>query len=140
MDSSTFKKLLPIAIAVAIWGEAWRSGNIVYYCDNTVTGAVAAANSGDSRVPRIMHLLWCLFFISARFNLSVEAVHIPGAVNTIADAISRNNLPLLFTQIPAAVSARRAIPRPLLKLFLDDYLDWISESWRSRFASCFRPA
>lgn len=62
------------------WGSAVKFNN---------TGAVAVINSGYSRVPQIMHVLRCLFFILAYFQISVHAVHMPGQHNRIPDAISR---------------------------------------------------
>ena len=71
------------------------------HCDNQ--GAVAVVNLGYSWVPQIMHTLRCLFFlIRAHFGIKLQAVHVPGKDNELADAISRNNLHLLFSQlIPA---------------------------------------
>ena len=91
------------------------------HCDNT--GAVAAVNSGYSRVPGIMHLLRCLFFIRAHFELTVWAVHIPGKLNTWADAISRNNLSYFFSQMQGAAGQRIAIPRDLLSLLIEQQPD-----------------
>jgi hypothetical protein len=58
-DSITLKELLPVVLACATWGREWRNSTVVVHCDNA--GAVAAVNSGYSRVPQIMHLLLCLF-------------------------------------------------------------------------------
>ena len=37
-----------------------------------------------------MHLLRSLWFFSAFFEISIRAAHIPGALNTAADKLSRN--------------------------------------------------
>ncbi len=44
------------------------------------------------------------------------AVHVPGVENGIADAISRNNLHLFYSQIPAARDCRTSIPVDLKAL------------------------
>ena len=49
-------------------------------------------NTGYSRDPQIMHLLHCLFFIKAHFQMEIKVSHIPGIENTQADAISRDLL------------------------------------------------
>ena len=54
-DNITWMELLPIVLASALWGPAWRGQRIIVHCDNT--GTVAVANSGYSRALRIMHLL-----------------------------------------------------------------------------------
>ena len=63
----------------------WRKARITVHCDNL--GVVALVNSGYSRVPQIMHILRCLFFIRAHFQFSLHAVHVPGVENSLADAI-----------------------------------------------------
>ena len=137
-DSITFKELLPIVWAVAVWGALWRHGSVVVYCDNE--GAVAAVNSGYSKVPRIMHLLRCLFFIRARFDIELVGSHVPGVSNPLADAISRDQLCVLFSQVPQAPAHRWAVLNPVLSLTLDQRADWTSLSWRESFSSCFPPA
>ena len=49
VDSITFKDMLPIVWALAIWGVYWKDSAVTVCCDNT--GAV------HSKIPRIMHLL-----------------------------------------------------------------------------------
>ena len=95
-DSITKMELLPIVLASAVWGPAWRGQRIIVHCDNT--GAVTVTNSRYSRVPLIMHLLQCLFFIRSCLKFSLQAVHIEVTDNTLADAVSHNNYALLNSQ------------------------------------------
>ncbi len=125
-------------LACAVWARFWSDSMVLIHCDNA--GAVAAINSGYSKVPEMMHLLRCLFFIRAHFAISVRAVHIPGKENTLADAISRDNLDLLFSQVPQAVGARCPIPLELLDLLVGRRPDWKSPAWSRSFKSCFRLA
>ena len=37
-----------------------------------------------------MHLLQCLWFFAAYFDIKITAFHIPGVLNTAADKLSRN--------------------------------------------------
>jgi len=67
--------------------RSWRGPAVTFHCKNM--GLIAVINSSYSRVPQIMHLLRCLFFIRAFFQISVWAVHVPGQHNAMADAISR---------------------------------------------------
>ena len=134
-ESITLKELLPIVLACSVWGPGWQGSTVIFYCDNT--GAVAVINSGYSRIPQIMHLLRCLFFIRAYFQISVRAVHIPGQHNCIADAISRNNLDYFFSQVPQAASRCTIVPRNLLKLLVEQQPDWTSPAWTRLFRSCF---
>ena len=136
-ESILLQELLPIVLACAVWGPDWQGSSVVVHCDNM--GAVAAVNSGYSRVPSIMHLLRCLFFIRARFHLAVWAVHVPGVQNSWADAISRNHLPHFFSQVPGAANRRRPVPPCLLALLVDQQPDWTSTAWTRLFRRCFPP-
>ena len=42
-DSITRIELLPIILASAVWGPAWRGQRIIVHCDNT--GAITVTNS-----------------------------------------------------------------------------------------------
>ena len=62
--SITLKEVLPIVLACAVWGQQWQNISVLVHCDNQ--GAVAVVNTGYSKIPAIMHLLRCLFFIWVR--------------------------------------------------------------------------
>ena len=68
-ESIALQELLPIVLACGVWGSEWKNRTVAVHCDNL--GVVALVNSGYSRVPGIMHILRCLFFIRARFQLEV---------------------------------------------------------------------
>ena len=79
----------------------------------------------------------CLYFIPARFNLLLSAVHIAGAANGLADALSRNNLPLFLSNYPQANSQGSTVPDSLVNLLVDSKPDWTSPSWSSMFSFIF---
>ena len=137
-DSITFKELLPIVLACGAWGPLWQNSSVLVHCDNQ--GAVAAVNSGYSKVQAIMHLLRCLFYVRARFKFYLRAVYIPGEYNVLADAISRDNLDLLFSQVPQAATSRIVLPPQLSALLVHSRPDWTSPHWTQLFGSCFPPA
>ena len=78
----TAKELLPIVFGAAMWGKDWENKSILCRCDNEAV--VHIINTGTSRDPVAMSLMHCLYFISARFNLLLSAVHIAGAANRLA--------------------------------------------------------
>ena len=98
------------------------------------------ANSGYSRAPRIMHLLRCLFFIRALFEFSLQAVHIEGTDNTVADAVSRNNHVFLDSQVFGPTYQRTSLPEELIFLLVVEQADWTSDRWTQLFKNCLQPA
>ena len=56
-----------------VWGSQWHCLAVTIHCDDQTTAA--AINSGYGQVTQLMHLLQCLFFIRAHFQLTVYAVH-----------------------------------------------------------------
>ncbi len=71
----TVKELLPIFLAVAVWGHLWRGVTVSYRCDNMAV--VAIVNSGRSRMDWAMHLMRCLSFFLARWDVTLVCQHIP---------------------------------------------------------------
>ena len=48
----------------------------------------------------LMHLLRCTSFYAAYYGFTFVSKHIPGVLNTAADAISRDNIPLFLSLVP----------------------------------------
>ena len=94
------KELLPIIVAAATWGPLWRGMTVCFYCDNQ--SVVAALRGGYCKDPAMAHMLRCLFFLEAKFNLALTAVHLSGVDNGAADAVSRNKLDVFFRLCPQA--------------------------------------
>ena len=88
------KELLPIVISCAIWGGEMAGSHIRCLCDNAAV--VVMINRYTSKNPLAMYLLRCLFFICARFNITLSSEHLAGIRNEAADALSRNNLSAFF--------------------------------------------
>ena len=63
----TIKELSPIVIAAAVWESDWRGKTVRVQCDNEAV--VSIINQGSSRDEEAMHLLRCLAFISAKFDI-----------------------------------------------------------------------
>ena len=124
------KELVPIVLAVAVWGPQWRASRVQVRCDNAAV--VAAVNLGSARDRRLMQLLRCLHFFCAEFGVSVTASHIRGSPNLVADAISRNNLSLFHSLVPQAPTS---LPPALGQLLLSAPVNWTLRRWRQLFCS-----
>ena len=110
------KELIPIVMACILWDQAWQGKVVHVHSDNEAM--VAVVNSGYSRDSQLMHLVRCLFFMLAARDISLYAYHIPGVLNTVADAISRNNLSFLFSKVPSAEPRSTLLPPDLVKLLV----------------------
>lgn len=132
------KELCPIVCACAVWGPGWRGESVLCQCDNLAV--VCAINSGSSRESSgaVMHLLRSLFFIVSFFGFSLKASHVAGKNNGPADAISRDDLPRFFLQVPSAVANPTPIPIRLWQLVVIDQPDWLSMKWRELFSDLWQ--
>ena len=65
------KELLPIVLALVVWGKRWAGKRVECLCDNL--------NAGRSKDRTLMHLLRCMFFIAAHHNMRIHASHLPGS-------------------------------------------------------------
>ena len=135
--SIAVKELLPIVMACMLWGNTWRNKQVLVHCDNQAV--VEVVNSGASKDQNLAQLLRCLFFITAEFQLALKATHITGHSNVQADAISRNNLSLFFSQVPNATRSPSPVPSAIVELLITRKPDWTSPVWSQLFTSCLRP-
>ena len=131
----TVKELLPIVVGAALWGDRWVGRTVKCRCDNAAV--VAVINSGRSKCDRVMHLMRCLFFFLAHFNVVLVGEHIPGVDNGAADALSRNRLPSFRLQVPHASEAPSPVPPRLFQALVVNQPDWTSRSWIELLRSTF---
>ena len=126
-----FKELLPIVLAVAAWGHTWHGSLIQCRCDNETV--VQVLGSRYSRCGDLMHLLCCLFFFEAYYQLHVIAVHVPGIANSLADDLSRNRASSFLLQAPHMPPQPAALPLMAADLLLDPTMEWSSPAWIGLF-------
>lgn len=125
------KELVPIVLSCAVWGSALSGTRVEFRCDNR--SVVDSINKGSSKEPIVMHLLRCLWFFLASFDIRVTASHIPGLQNTAADQLSRNKSAEFIQSHPYASSVPVVVPMPLLKLISPQRQDWTSPSFLRHF-------
>ena len=134
--SIAVKELVPIVMACIVWGKIWRQQNVLAHCDNQAV--VEVINTGSCKDPELMQLLRSLFFITAHLEITLRAVHIPGLLITGADAISRDNLILFHSQVPAARPSPTPLPPAAIDLLIHRRPDWMSPSWSQLFRDCLQ--
>ena len=101
---------------------------VLCHCDNE--GVVAALKGGYCKDPTLAHMLRYLFFLEAKFDLSLSAVHVPGIENGAADSISRNKLHVFFDLVPQAHREPCSVPRELIRRLVID-TPWTSSIWKA---------
>ena len=109
------KELVPVVLAGVLWGKGWQGRSVVAFCDNAAV--VEVVNAGYSKDPLLMQLLRCLFFVRAQHEFSLRSEH-PREAKYWADAISRDNLALFFSQVPGASKQPTVIPEALVDLVI----------------------
>ena len=109
-------------------------GTTVGACAHRHRSVVDVMQSRSSPDPEIMHLLRCiLLYWPVLVSRKVE--HIPGVLNTAADAMSRNS-PQVFQQcVPSAHSQPSTIPVAVSQMLTGEKLHWLSPVWRSMLTS-----
>ena len=128
MDISV-KELVPVVLAAALWGSFWQGQHIRFHSDNMAVVSILRTRTAKS--PQLMHLLRCFAFYCAYYRFHTSCVHVPGAMNKAADALSRNNLRLFLSLAPQA--QRCLIPYPLKELLITARPDWGSPAWTQLF-------
>jgi len=126
------KELVPIIFSCAIWGPLLARTHTEFQCDNL--SLVEAIQKGSSKDNMVMHLLRCLWFFQALFDISIHVSHIPGVQNTAADLLSRNQTTKFLQLYPQSSLVPTPVPAPLQKIVSPQKLDWTS----AEFLCCFR--
>ena len=123
------KELVPVVVAAALWGGLWRGKHICFHSNNMAVVSILSTKTAKS--PHLMHLLRCFSFYCAFYCINVSCVHVPGAMNAAADALSRNKLPLFSSLVPQALPF--PIPASLVELLVTSRPDWGSQAWTELF-------
>ena len=85
---------------------------VLCHCDNQAV--VSAVRGGYCKDPSMAQMLRCLFFLEAKFDLTLTAVHVPGVENGPADSLSRNKLSSFFDLVSQAQATPTQVPEELV--------------------------
>ena len=106
-----WREMVPVAMACALWGHRWSGKKILLHCDNKAV--VQAWKTGSCKHSGVVELIRKALRISALNNFILLITHIAGADNTIADALSRNQLSRFRSLAPEAESLPCNLPEIL---------------------------
>ena len=82
-----YKEVLALEPAIMSWAPYWQNHVVDIYSDNQA--AVSILNKGTCRDPLVMESLRRVFWLSAVYNIKLQARYYPGTHNILADACSR---------------------------------------------------
>ena len=131
------KELLPIVLACAVWGRQWQHKHLHCFCDNMAVVEIWASQT--SKHPLIMHLLRCVHLFVAYYDLTLSIQHVPGKLNVLADAISRNLLQVMHTASPPLCQYPTPVPSSLWQMLVTLRPDWLSPHWSQLWTASLMP-
>ena len=70
MSFNEAKEMLPIVVAVVVWGASWAVSVVMCHCDNH---AVAGMVQGSYRDQSMANTLSCLFFLETKDSVTLIA-------------------------------------------------------------------
>lgn len=114
MKNMTFLELVPIILAIYIWGHELQNKKILFWTDNN--SLVSVINKQTSKCKTVMVLIRALVLFSMANNFQFKALHIPGNLNNIADSISRKQWLRFRSLAPAADVSPAVVPDAFLSL------------------------
>ena len=85
------KEIMALEPAVLRWAPLWANKTVYVHSDNVT--AVAAFNKMSCKDPIGMAAIRRIFWMSVAFNFRLKAKYYPGCYNTLADAVSRAEMP-----------------------------------------------
>jgi hypothetical protein len=95
-----YRELFALATAAKTFVSQLVGKTIVFRCDNS--SAVDAMTGGTCKNAPLMHLVRELHYLCARNRFCILCRHIPGVLNDIADALSRDQMTRFRKLLPFA--------------------------------------
>ena len=129
------KKLVPIIISCAVWGPLLKQRSNKFHCYNE--GLVAVINKGSSKGVVVMHLLRCLWFFTAVFDIHITATYIAGKLNNAANMLSRNLAAKFLKAHTHMPISSTPLPPSLLHLVSPQMVDWTSPQFHRLFQKTY---
>ena len=109
--SMPYLELRSLTLALASWGHLLSGKNVEIHCD--CLPIVQSIEKRSCREGRAMDLIRAIHTIAARHRFDFKASHVRGVDNVLADALSRNNIPLFhFHQRSANPKQDPTLPIP----------------------------
>jgi len=132
------KELLPIVLSCATWGPLLARHKVLFQCDNS--SVVAALQKGSAHNSMVMHLLRCLWFFVAHYDIVLLPEHIAGANNCTTDHLSRRKMHNFFSINPQTSPIPTPVSPSLQQLLAPPGPDWTATTFKQLFLSIIKEA
>lgn len=112
--SIEWMEFLPILVSCSLWCEQFFRERIIFHSDNL--GVVQAWEKLGSSSKTILNLMRHTLMLAATNNFTITIKHIYGLDNSLADALSRHQMPRFFKLTPYDSPTPTNIPKEVLNL------------------------
>ena len=116
LSDITYLEIIPIALAIFLWGEKFTNKKILFHCDNSAV--VSILNSKTSKSERVMSIVRTIVLWTLKYNFQFKAIHLSSVTNIIADSLSRGQLEKFKKAAPAAEVEPTPVPQEFWDLLI----------------------
>ncbi len=106
--SIAFLEFFPLLVALFCWAPLLAGKRVMFHSDNFAV--VHIINKKSSHCSQIMCLVRPFVVHCLKFNILIKAVHVPGKLNVIADALSRFQMRRFREAAPQADPVMTPLP------------------------------
>ena len=97
-----FLVFYPIVLSVCLWGQEMQNRRILFFTDNAAL--VSVINKQSCRDKSLMFFVRKLVLTCLKNNILFKAKHVPGIHNTLADSLSRLQVPVFKRLAPDSMN------------------------------------
>ena len=97
-----FLEFYPIVLSVCLWGQEMQNRRILFFTDNAAL--VSVINKQSCRDKSLMFFVRKLVLTCLKNNILFKAKHVPGIHNTLADSLSRLQVPVFKRLAPDSMN------------------------------------
>ena len=104
--------MFPIVVSLSVWAGHLINKCVTFHTDNMALSEVI--NKKTTKDKELLVLLRALMLSCLKHNIMFKAVHLPGVLNTQADALSRLQVAKFKSLGKDMAPEPTVVPRPLL--------------------------
>lgn len=91
-------ELYALTVGILLFADRFQHKRIVIFCDNQ--SVIGMINNSSSTCKRCMILIRIITLVSIKLNVRIFARYVESAKNSLADALSRNDLKRFWELAP----------------------------------------